>query len=70
MALLPPPQHSKAWQNSGLQLGNIWQHLAASGNKGCSMSAHYTNTTEVVPEGYCVVFSGSKQSPGRGQHRL
>jgi len=56
---------TSAWQSMascGLQPGNIWQHLATSGNTGTA--CHYI--TEVVPEGYCVVFSGSKQSLGLG----
>ena len=56
---------TSAWQNMascGLHLatsGNIWQHLATR-----VTACHYI--TEVVPEGYCVVFSGSQQSLGLG----
>jgi hypothetical protein len=53
---------TSAWQSMascGLQPGNIWQHLATR-----VTACHYI--TEVVPEGYCVVFSGSKQSLGLG----
>ena len=48
-------KHGKLW----LASGNIWQHLATR-----VTACHYI--TEVVPEGYCVVFSGSKQSLGLG----
>ena len=60
MALLPPPQHGKTWQVVVCSLatsGNIWQHGLQ----------HVTILiTEVVPEGYCVVFSGSEQGLGLG----
>ena len=62
MALVPPPQHGKNMASCGLHLatsGNIWQHLATR-----VTACHYI--TEVVPEGYCVVFSGSQQSLGLG----
>jgi hypothetical protein len=48
-------KHGKLW----LASGNVWQHLATR-----VTACHYI--TEVVPEGYCVVFSGSKQSLGLG----
>ena len=62
MALVPPPQHGKTWQVVACiwqRPGNIWQHLATR-----VTACHYI--TEVVPEGYCVVFSGSQQSLGLG----
>ena len=47
MALVPPPQHGKAWQ----VVACIWQHLATSGNTGYSMSLYYWGGSRRVLRG-------------------